>query len=156
MALIPQAVFDKYDEFASAMVDELGETCELIYPDTITTLATTVSTLKQKKTMLLEPGDHGFARSTENLIATPNKETVKFRVYWDKKAYKKLSDVSVPEGGIMCISKLVTLPKIRKANGLVIHKVVDGSHEEFLFQKFAESQLHGLNNNYVISFWARS
>ena len=154
--LIPSGVFAKYDSVATDMILELGENCTIIYPDTIVTTSRTVSPIRQQKTMFINPAGPEFSRGDEEFATVQNVEDVKMRVYWDQKSYKKLSDLAIPQGGVMCIGKLVVLPKIRKATSLIIHKVADGSHEEYKFDKFAEPQLHGLNNNFVISFWARS
>ena len=154
MTLIPSGVFQKYSTFADAMILELGEDCSLVYPDTLVPTARTVPTIKQQKTFLIEPVGE-FARSADEYSSQENRETVRMRVYWDSKSFKKIAEIAVPQGGVMCIGKLAILPKIRKATALIIHKVTDGSHEEYRFEKIGEPQLHGLNNNYVMSIWAR-
>ena len=82
-------------------------------------------------------------------------EDITLRVYWDQKDFKKYGNVNIPDGSIMAISNYSDLGKIRKAAFLLVQTAKTG-HAQWKFEKAAEPTVHGLNNNYLMSYWKRA
>lgn len=151
--IIPDCVFAKYKKYADAMIEELGIICQLVYPSEPKPVTVSVPHIKQRMSMDIR-GENDFARGDQSLITEEVKEDIKLRVYWSKKQYQKMADVNVPDGTIMCIGHLRDMNKLERASFLIIYD--SQKNKDFRFEKAAESQVHGLDKNYLMSFWKRA
>jgi len=159
MVTIPSQVFTKYAELADAMLASsgFGASCKLVYTDKIQVIDETVPNLKQRKLMNLQntSPDSGFKRGETSFKTVETTEDITLRVYWDKKDFKKFGNIEVPDGAIMTIGAYADLQKISRAKALLI-KTDKTGHVEWKFVRSSEPTLHGLNQNYVMSFWSRA
>ena len=144
MVSIPSGVFTKYDEFATEMLNAdsgFGIKCQIVYTDKIEVMeganVKSVSNFRQKRVMDVQRSnpDSGFGRGAKN--------------------FKKYGNVNIPDGSIMAISNYSDLGKIRKAAFLLVQTAKTG-HAQWKFEKAAEPTVHGLNNNYLMSYWKRA
>jgi hypothetical protein len=155
---IPSGVFTKYAEYADAMLDltGFGLPCQLVYAEKIQVVSNSIPQLKQKKVMNLHEAssNSGFSRGDDEFKLVETTEDITLRVYWDKKAFRKFGNIDVPDGSVMTIGRYSDLAKINRASFLLINTAVTG-HMPWKFEKLAESTSHGLNNNYLMSYWKR-
>jgi len=160
---IPSGVFTKYNEFATAMLsaDEgFGVECKLIHTDKIEVIEAanvkSVPNFRQKRVMDVQSinPDSGFGRGTKKFKTVETTEDITLRVYWDQKDFKKYGNVNMPDGSVMAISNYSDLTRINKAVFLLIECAKTG-HAQWKFEKAAEPTVHGLNKNYLMSYWKR-
>jgi hypothetical protein len=152
---IPSELFTIYAEYADAMLvtSGFGVTCKLVYTDKITTTSQPVSDIGKRLSM--NPSSNGgFNHNGDNFKMVEVTEDIVMRVYWSQAEFKKFSNIQIPEGGVMCISRYADLPSINKAKALIINTGKTGN-VEWRFEKSAEPTIHGLDNNYLMSYWKR-
>jgi len=163
MVTIPTGVYTKYNEFASEMLNQssgFGIPCQLVYTDKIEVVEAenikTARNFRQKRVMDVQRvnPDAGFSRGTKRFKTVENTENITLRVYWDQKDFRKYGNVDIPDGSVMAIGRYSDLGKIRKADFLLIQTAKTG-HVQWKFEKMAEPTVHGLNNDYLMSYWKR-
>lgn len=153
---IPSGIFTKYAEYADAMLSSsgFGVSCKLVYVDKITQSA--ISAPSVNKVASLNPSlNNSFVVGNDTYKMVETTADITLRVYWSQKEFAKFANVQVPEGGIMCIGRFSDLNLINKAKALLINTDKTG-HVEWRFEKTAEPIVHGLDNNYLMSFWKRA
>lgn len=160
MVSIPSGIYSKYVEFADAMLDNttgFGIQCKFVFINKIESISTNLSNVYQKKVMnpQLNSQQGAFARGDEDFKTTEITEDVVFRVYWNKKDFKRFGNITVPDGSIMTIGRYSDIQNINKCAFLSIYHDKT-NHEEWRFTKLGEPTVHGLNNNYVMCYWARA
>ena len=159
MVTIPSILFTKYAEFADAMLSSsgFGVQCKLIYTDRIDTVATSIPSIKQKKSMNLQSlsPTNGFSRGDSDFKTVETTEDIVLRVYWTQKDFKKFGNIQVPDGSIMTIGNYADLIKVNRAKAIEIHSDQTG-HVAWRFTKLGEPTIHGLDSNYFTCFWVRS
>ena len=153
MSIIPSGLFTKYDEYAQHFLDDFGTTCTLVYPETITT-TTNVPNIKQKKTLSLNPVDD-FARGSQSFKTVDQTESIRLRLYWDKKGFQKLGNIVIPDGAMAAYGLISDLYKVERAKELIVHPNSSPAHREWRFTKFAEPIIYGLSQKEFISYWVR-
>lgn len=155
---IPSGLFSTYAEYADAMLatSGFGTVCKLVYVEKIEVASTTVPNVQQKKTMNLQRmgNDNGFRRGDTSYKTVETTEEITLRTYWTKKDFKKISNIDLPDGAVMCIGNYSDLSNIQKASFLLIETNKTG-HQPWKFEKAAEPMLFGLDNNYLVSYWKR-
>ncbi|MAK37648.1 MAG: hypothetical protein CMC15_15930 [Flavobacteriaceae bacterium] len=159
MVAIPSGVFNKYAEFADGMLNlttGFGTQCQLVYTDKIEVITNDVPNFKQKRVFDVQSmnPDSGFSRGSKKFKTVETTENITLRVYWDEKEFKKFGNISIPEGGVMAIGNYSELAKIRKAAFLLIETAKTG-HAQWKFEKAAEPTVHGLDSDYLMSYWKR-
>lgn len=160
MVTIPSGVFNKYAEFADAMLtpEVFGTACKLVYTDKIQVIDNSVPEIKQRKLMNLQnvSPQSGFKRGEISYKTVETTEDITLRIYWDKKEFKKFGNIEAPDGSLMTIGAYADLPKINKAIALLINTDKNG-HADWRFTKIGEPTLYGLDSkNYFMCFWGRS
>lgn len=155
MFTIPSGVFTKYAEYADAMLNlsGFGVACKLVYVDKITPTSVVAPSVK-KRASLNPSSNDTFRAGNDNFKMVETTEEITLRVYWSQRDFARFSSIVVPEGGIMCIGRYSDLGNINKAKALIINTEKTG-HIEWRFEKSAEPTVHGLDNNYLMSFWKR-
>lgn len=159
MVTIPSIVFTKYAEFANAMLAStgFGAFCKLVYIEEIQVINNPVSNIKQRKLMNLQDTspDSGFKRGSTSFKTVETTEDINLRLYWDKKDFKKIGNIDVPDGSLMTIGHYADLIKVNRAKSLLINTDKTG-HADWKFVKSSEPIIHGLNNNYFMCVWSRA
>ena len=159
MVTLPTGVYAKYDEFATEMLNQstgFGVQCQLVFTDKIEVATQSVPNFKQKRVMNVQSinPDSGFGRGTKKFKTVETTENITLRIYWDEKDFKKYGNINMPDGSIMAISNYSDLAKIRKAVFLLV-QTAKTAHAQWKFEKAAEPTVHGLNNDYLMSYWRR-
>lgn len=158
MITIPSGVFSKYAEAADAMLalSGFGTQCKLVFANKIE-VVNNVPSIKKKKTLGLQHSNSvdGFNRGETSYRTVETTEDIVLRVYWDKKTFEKYAGIDFPNGGVMTIGAYADLDNVDRASFLLINTDKTG-HVEWKFEKVAESRIHGLNKNYIMSFWKRT
>jgi hypothetical protein len=155
---IPSGIFEKYEEFADAMITHFGTPCKLLYADKIEVATETVDHVKQRRTMNIRdtntPG--GFGRGGTTYKTIEAEEDITLRVYYTAKDWKKIGNFDLADGSIMCIGYLTDLPKINKAHTLIVNTNAEG-YEDYRFEKAGEPFPWGFRHTrYVVSTWKRT
>lgn len=156
MTIVPQSLFDKYDEFIDHFLDDFGTDCLLQYSKQIMTTTTEIPDIKQKKTFQLPAAEDGLRQGSTNLKTVTTTEPIRLRVYWTEKDFKKISKLVLPAGSIATYGKIEDLPKVERADSLIIYSGTAPHHVEWKFSKAGESIIHGLTHKEFITFWSRS
>lgn len=131
MVSIPEDVFTKYHEFADEMITSFGVDCSIHYVKKISVSEADVGNINISKSLRPFDKRKEFKQST-SYSTTETSENIKLRVYWDRKSFKKISDLVIPDGGIMTIGYLTDLPKIRSCE----YMKPNISNEAYLGYKF--------------------
>jgi len=118
MVSIPNDVFSLYKEFADEMITSFGVNCQLNYIQKIQSTVSSVPTVKKSKSMRTYNKTEEFVQNS-NYESVRTTDDVKLRVYWTRKDFKKISDIVIPDGGIMTIGYLSDLPKVRSCEFMV-------------------------------------
>ena len=175
MVSIPQAVFDKYNEFADDFINSnFGVRCNLIYPFKKIQCPNCVMSSFRGGTNVYRTGGplpftfgpcplcagEGFQREE----ATP--EVIKLRVYYRPKDWVKVSfptlhgeqgDVpfQIPDGTIQVIGFMSDLPKVERADKIQVNIDQDG-YKRWTYQRLGEALPHGFKQDrYFICFLKR-
>lgn len=162
MAIVPQSVFRKYEEFVQHFLDDFGITCKLVYSDRVQTVNESLSPLRQKKTMNLVGFPESFSRAEDAYKSVETTEEIILRVYWgtsdyisDNESYEKVGNLLVPMGTVVCYGLIKDLNKLERANKLIIYSSFTTDHREWALEKTSEPIPHGLTKTEVVSFWKR-
>jgi hypothetical protein len=159
MIIIPAILGTKYAEVMDSLLasDLFTVPCKLVFNEEMTVINNQMPALRQQKIMNLQDmhPSNGFKRGDVSIKTIETTEDVPIRMYWDKKSFQKFGHIQVPDGSVMTICQYKYLDKFNKAIALLV--CTDKTdHQEWRFIKSAESTVHGLNNNYLMSFWMRA
>lgn len=157
MTDIPSEVFDKYEEYADAMITHFGIPCKLLYVTRVAETTPAVDHPKQRRTMRPNPpAPGGFGKGNTTFKNVETEEDITLRVYWTEKEWKKIGKFDLPDGSILCIGYATDLPKLNKADQLIVNTNMEG-YEDYRFEKAAEPRPWGLRQRrYVLSIWKRA
>lgn len=158
MVSIPSGVFTKYKEYADEMIASFGVNCDLIYTNKVEIVSQDVPRVKQKRSLSLQNrGDSsGFSRGDSTFKTTETSDTVKMRVYRNKKDFIKIGDFEVPDGAIQTISYLSDLTKINRAVSIITDTELAG-HSTLRYTRISEPFPHGFKHDrYIVCFWKRA
>ena len=153
---IPEFMFDLYKTDANCMMTDLGIDCKLIYPavkgeqcNNCITMVSGGSTQNHYRNGGPRPfhmsncplcGGAGF-KSSESPV-----EELKLRINYNPKTWLKVNvPIEIPDGSIQVIGDLGDMPKIKKAEEIIINQDTVGMQEE----KYAlggEPVPHGLKD----------
>lgn len=159
MITIPDILGIKYAEVMDSLLasDLFTVECKLVYNEQMEILTNPLPSMRQQKIMNLQDmhPSNAFRRGDSSFRTVETTEDISLRMYWDKKDFQKFGHIQVPDGTVMTITKYENLDKINKAVALLVC-TAKTAHQEWRFIKSAEPIVHGLNNNYLMSFWLRS
>ena len=160
---VPQSVFDKYFEVIDSTFNIFGVTCQLVYIETVEEITDDGSfsdnfpEVRSISAHRRGGGNPGYVRSNKVYKEVEKTEDIKLKVYWDSRAWIKVSnDIVVPDSSIQTISYMTDLPKILRAKELIVHKDIE-DYGEIRFKRTGEYYPMGLKQNrYVACFWERA
>ena len=155
MSIIPQGLFDKYDEFTQHFLDDFGATCTLHYSNLVETVNQSMTPLKKKNSIDFLTGDHGFSRGDTAYKTVSQTDTIRLRIYWTQDEFKKIANLVLPQGSIATYGLLSDLHKIERADKLTIYPSLTPDHREWICERIGEPILHGLTHKEFICFWGR-
>lgn len=155
--LIPQGLFDIYNEFADDfIIDNFGVNCVLSYPAKKTACPNCDgNTMVGGRASNFQP--HGGPAPFNNrqncsvcggqgFYSVPNTETIKLRCYFNKKEWAKLGVVNIPDNSVVVIGFMSDLPKFKMANEIVVCADVQAINT-WAYIKSGEPIPHGFKKN---------
>ena len=157
MVSIPSDIFTKYKEFADEMISSFGVNCNLIYTHQVEVITDSVPTVKQRRSLNIQNRNEsaGFSRGTSTFKTVESSDTIRMRVYRNRKDFIKIGQIDVPDGAIQTIGYLSDLTKINRAIALVTDTELAG-HDTFRYTRITEPVPHGFKHDrYIITFWKR-
>ena len=157
---VPQSVFDKYYDVIDSTYTIFGVTCKLVYIETVEEISTSYDNFPTHNSINAHRrggGNPAYRREEVVLKEVEKTEDIKLKVYWDNRAWIKVSnDIVVPDNSIQTISYMTDLPKILRAKELIVHKDIE-DYGEIRFKRAGEYYPMGLKKNrYVACFWERA
>lgn len=154
MAIIPQYLLNKYDEFTQHFLDDFGTDCSLVYHLSSSSVEN-FPTSSQRNSLGIIPSNNGIVRGNEKTVTTEITETVRLRLYWTQEDFKKISSIVIPQGAMVAYGLLTDLHKIERARYLIVYPNSTPDHREWKFERMGEPIIHGLTDKEFISFWQR-
>ena len=163
---IASGIIDIYKEVADEFInnDLIGATCTLIYPPKKETCVNCVAnTFGGSSTNVFKHGGpmpFNFGNcpmcSGDGFRETEVTASVRLRVYWNSKDWKNISvPIQVPDGSVMTIGFLADLPKITRANEIILIDKQSG-FKHYRYALAAEPFPHGFKKDkYFMAFWTR-
>lgn len=164
--IIPQALYDTYTSFADDMLLlNFGQNCKLIYPDKLTPCENCYQdSATNKSSNVYKPGGpqpftFGFCGwcGGDGFLKTEKSDTIKLRIYHDKKYWTKLPiNIEIPDGTVQVFGFMTDLPKIQMANSILLHLDAEGYSRQ-TYVLFGEPHPHGLGptRRYFIAYLKR-
>lgn len=127
---IPNQIFTDYQEVVDELIlnDNIGKNCQLSYPELRVDCPNCIYDSVQKKSsnryqsggpIPFSSGVCPYCRGV-GIIATPQVEVIRLRVYWTKKDFRKLGAVDIPDGDVMVIGFMSDMAKLQKSTELLI------------------------------------
>ena len=105
---VPQSVFDKYYDVIDSTFTIFGVTCKLVYIETVEEISTSYDNLPTHNSISAHRrggGNPAYRREEVVLKEVEKTEDIKLKVYWDNRAWIKVSnDIVVPDNSIQTIS----------------------------------------------------
>lgn len=165
---LPSNVFDSFNQ---VVLDILEREAVLIFPEEIKTECPNcyLDTMNKFKSVSIykangpEPFDRGQPCphcGGKGYKSTDKKETIKTRIYFDKKTIQKYiaqSSISIPSAALMTVSNIKYLKSIKQAKYLT--PIYDGVENYYVqkFEKISDSSPNGFTSNnikYFTTFWS--
>lgn len=163
---IPQTVFDLYNQTADDFIDKnFGVNCILTYgtnktkcPNCILNEMTGTSLNKYQAGGPI-PFDTGMCPYCNGVgfIDEQATETIKLRVYFEKKYWIKLElPIHIKDGAIQTIGHIEDLPKCKMANKITVCSDIK-NYNQYDFVLAGDPVPHGFKKNrYFIAYWNRT
>ena len=161
---IPSAFFNKYIEACDFFIDNdnIGKQCTLVYPSRKIACDNCVTNnIGGSSTNSYRhggPAPFNFGRCPlcggNGYHEEEITDTIRLRIYWEHRDWIKVSSVSFPDADVQIIGYLSDLPKLRRANEIILLNPKYGSWRTVLA---GEPFPHGFGKNrYFMGFLKRS
>jgi hypothetical protein len=156
---VPQSVFDKYFEVIDSTFTIFGVTCQLVFIEKIEEISSSFDNFPTHNSISAHrrgPGTPAFVREETVFKEVEKTEDILLKVYWDSRNWVKTSsNISVSDGSIQIIGKMVDLPKVLRAKELIVHNGIT-DYGELRFQRAGEHTPLGLKQDrYFSCVWER-
>lgn len=162
---IPSDVLDKHEWVSDFFIDSLGKDCTLVYPPKVSRCPNCYIDPRtgRSNNRYKAGGPRSFPNGTicpwcggAGKSQKEATENVKLRIYWSPKEWKDLGvDIDSSDGMAQVIGYMTDLPKIEKAQYIILNKEVQG-YTRFSCQRFGEATPWGFRQNrYFIQFVKR-
>jgi hypothetical protein len=158
MVSIPSGVFTTYKTFADALINDLGVQCTLVYPEKLTEVSSADNpTTSRSINAHRRGGRDAYKRGDKIIKPVETTETIKLRVYWRPRDWINTGfNMEIPDNYIQTIGYLTDLPKLRKAEKIIVNANLDGYGGDSEFQRASEHYTVGLQQDrYIAMFWER-
>jgi len=162
---IPDGLFDIYNEAVAEMLRVFGVQCTLVYPPEKQACNNCVSSGIGgiSNNVYRHGGPARFSIGNCPLCGgsgwkeIENTGTVRLRVYWTEKDWKKISypSLQIPDGAIMTLGNLHDLPKLTACNDLLVNTAQNG-YMNWRYSLAGEPFTHGFGKDkWCAAFWKR-
>jgi len=151
---ISGSIISSHEHMVSSLISgPTGQNCQIIYPITKNSVCPNcIYSPRQKKSSNIYkatgpipfenhttcPWCGGVGRSSRAI-----KETIRFRVYWTQKDWSIFGPVENPDSSAMVIGHIYHLPKLEKADRILLNKGLS-SYKEWVFERKGEAIPWGL------------
>ena len=164
---IPSGIIEVYKEVADEMInnDLIGATCTLVYPPKKEPcINCTVNTFGGSSSNVYRHGgpapfNYGNCPmcGSSGFRETEVTGEIRLRVYWDKKAWKDIQvPIQVADGDVMTIGFLADMPKVLKAQEVILINKVSG-FKQYRYILAGEPFPHGfVKDKYFMAIWRRA
>ena len=155
---IPESVFQKYyDVIDSTINDIFGIDCTLVFVEQIEEIVDPDDNYPDNRGINPRRRTDGTRRGNKVIREVETTETVRLKVYWDRKDWRKVtSDIVLPETAIQTIFFDKDLERIMRAKHLIVHNAIKDK-KEYKFTMAGEPWPMGLRHyRYYGCFWERS
>lgn len=156
---IPESVFEKYyDVIDSTITDIFGVDCELVFIEQVEVVVDPDDNYPDDRG--INPGrrrNDGTRRGNKVIREVETRETIRLKVYWDRKDWRKVtSDIVLPDTAIQTIFFDKDLERVMRANYLCVHTAIKDKIE-YRFSMAGEPWPMGLRHyRYYGCFWERA
>jgi len=157
--IIPDSVFDKYFDVVDSTFTIFGVDCKLVYIEKVEEIADTFDNVPDNRS--INPNRRrtdDFRREDKVYKEVEVYETVRIKVYWDRKSWVQVGKTSIvaPDNAIQTIFFTTDLGKIMRAKEMIVHNDIS-DETEMRFQRTGEPFPMGLKQTrYFGCFWERS
>jgi hypothetical protein len=155
---IPESVFEKYyDVIDSTITDIFGIDCTLVYIQEIEEIVDPDDNYPDNRGINPRRRTDGTRRGNKVIREVETTETIRLKVYWDRKDWRKVtSDIVLPETAIQTIFFDKDLERVMRANYLIVHNAIKDK-KEYKFKMAGEPWPMGLRHyKYYGCFWERA
>jgi hypothetical protein len=155
MALIPAAVFAKYQEVVDSMIEELGVRCTLHFPpiqvldmDLTPSMEGSTNTNRfADGSVAPGQGKNSYMRGGQQYKEVEQTATITLRVYFDRKSFLKVvNSIDIPDGSIYVIGYIYDLPRFEQANYIIINSD-QKDYKTWKYRRSNECQPWGFNRD---------
>ena len=152
---VPQSIFDKYNEVVDSMIsNDFGINCTVYWiGDKVPCqYCSGISNIYSGPSFNISDtctycGGSQYKQSELS-------ETIKLRVYFDKKYWIKMGNMDVPDGSVQIIGFLSDYTKVRDASYIILNS--DSNIMNLKYKVYGELQPHGFKKNrYFIGYLSR-
>ena len=154
---IPSSLISTHEYIVDALIEgSTGQVCQLVYPITKNSLCPNcIYSPRQKKSSNIykDGGPIPFEKHTlcpwcggEGRTNRAVKEDIRLRVYWTPKDWIVPKPVENPDGMAMVIGYMYNLPKIEKADTIMLNKKV-GVYRKWIYEREGEAIPWGLSQD---------
>lgn len=155
---IPESVFEKYyDVIDSTITDIFGIDCTLVYIQEVEEIVDPDDNYPDNRGINPRRRTDGTRRGNKVIREVETTETIRLKVYWDRKDWRKVtSDIVLPETAIQTIFFDKDLERVMRANYLIVHNAIKDK-KEYRFEMAGEPWPMGLRHyKYYGCFWERA
>lgn len=158
---IPESTIEAHEYVADALIEgPLGHKCDLIYPTTKNSTCPNCvySPRKRKSSNMYKTGGPVFFKNNticpwcggSGKSSKPVTEEISLRIYWSQKDWVVSGPVESPESSAMVIGFMKDLPKIEKADRILLNKEND-VFRKWVCERSGEATPWGLAQNRYFS-----
>jgi len=157
--IIPQAVFDKYNEGIDYTIEAFGVTCQLVSINKVETIENISpdNNVPEKNSInahRVRGGDyerqHKIIKEIE--LTTP----IKLKVYYNPKSWINVGgNITVPDGTIQTVGYISDLNKILQSKALIAHESIN-EIKPIRYERLSEPATFGFKQDrYFSCLWKR-
>ena len=148
------------------LIDQLGKDCKLFYPPKTVSCSNCAfdSIGRKSANRYLHGGPIPFPDGAmcpmcngAGLHAKEISDTITLLLYWSPKEWVDIGiQVAVPDGVVQTKGRIADLPKIKRANYILLHSDMEG-YQHYRYQLMGEPVPQGLKQTkFFIAMWKRS
>ena len=161
---IPSHILDMHEVGADAMIDSLGKTCSLIYPEKVIECPNCYYDSRERRSTNIYKtgGPKPFDNNTmcpwcggEGRSSSRETEDIVLRIYWSPKDWSTYAGtIENPEGVAQLIGYLKDLPKVERATEILLNSAIKGT-KRYICQREGEATPWGMRQDRYFSQFVR-
>jgi hypothetical protein len=156
--IIPEGIFDKYNEMIDATITSFGINCQLVSINKIEEIVNIPNNNIPEKNSVNAHRNRGgnYERGQKIIKEVETLTPIKLKVYWDPRQWINITDtIKAPDGSIQTIGYMSDLTKVLQAKALIVHDDIKNI-KELRFERYGEYTPAGFKHNrYFTCLWRR-